>query len=53
MKFVGLDDQPTAHRREVVLRHSGSTVFRPFEMTGAQACGLLEDLAHLERRAAA
>lgn len=53
MKLVGLEDQPTARRREVVLRHSGSMVFAPLEMTGAQACALLEDLAHMERRAAA
>lgn len=53
MKLVGLEDQPTARRRELVLRHSGSPVFAPLEMTGAQACALLEDLAQLERRAAA
>lgn len=52
MKLVGIDDQLTARRREAVLRHSGSAVFSPFSMSGAQACALLEDLAQLERRAA-
>lgn len=53
MKLVGLDDQPTARRRELVLRHSGSPVFSPLVMTGAQATALLQDLAQVERRAAA
>jgi hypothetical protein len=52
MKLVGLDDQPTGRRWKLVLRHAGSTVFAPLEMTGAQASALLEDLAHEERRAA-
>jgi hypothetical protein len=52
MKLVGLDDQTTAKRRALVLRHSGSSVFAPLQMTGAQATALLEDIADAERRAA-
>lgn len=52
MKLVGLDDQPTAKRRALVMRHSGRAVFEPTQMTGAQAAALLDDLARQERRAA-
>jgi Sensors of blue-light using FAD len=52
MKLVGLDDQPTAKRRALIMRHSGRAVFDPLDMTGAQATAFLEELAHLERRAA-
>lgn len=52
MKLVGLDDDATAKRRALVLRHSGSKQFLPLQMTGAQATALLEDLADAERRAA-
>jgi hypothetical protein len=52
MKLVGLDDQPTTRRRELVLRHAGSPVFTPLTYTGAQAVAILEDLALLERRVA-
>ncbi|AMW05849.1 BLUF domain-containing protein [Gemmatimonas phototrophica] len=52
MKLVGLDDQPTANRRALVLRHSGRADFEPLEMSGAQAFAFLEELALVERRAA-
>ena len=52
MKFVGLDDEATAHRRGLVLRHSGTAEFRPIQMSGAQASALLFDLSHEFRLAA-
>lgn len=52
MKFVGIDDPATAHRRELVLRHSGTSNFTPLEMTGGQASALLYDLSHEFRIAA-
>jgi len=52
MKFVGLDDEATAHRRGLVLRHSGTSQFTPLQMTGTQASALLFDLAHEFRVAA-
>lgn len=52
MKLVGLEDQPTAFRRALVLRHSGSTRFLPLQMTGSQASALLQALAHATRQAA-
>jgi hypothetical protein len=52
MKLVGLDDPATAHRRDLVLRHSGTSHFAPIRMTGAQASALLFDLSHEFRIAA-
>lgn len=52
MKLVGLDDHTTAFRRAIVLRHSGSSVFAPLQMSGAQASALLQALAHATRQAA-
>ena len=49
MKYVGWDDQPTARRRELLLRHSGSSEFDPRRMTGQQAWEFLRDLAAMER----
>jgi len=53
MKLIGWDDVPTASRRALLLRHSGSTAFDPRQMSGPQAIGFLRDLADSERRAAA
>jgi len=53
MKLIGWDDVPTASRRALLLRHSGSTAFDPRQMRGPQAIGFLRDLAASERRAAA
>jgi len=52
MKFVGIDDPATAHRRDLVLRHSGTADFTPLRMTGGQASALLYDLSHEFRIAA-
>lgn len=45
MKLIGLDDQPTAHRRALVLRHCGQAEFSPLEMNGEEASALLVALA--------
>jgi len=52
MKYVGLDDPATEHRRDLVLRHSGTSQFSPIRMSGAQASALLFDLSHEFRIAA-
>ena len=52
MKLVGLDDQPSAFRRALVMKYSGSPTFDPMHLTGSQASSLLEALAHATRRAA-
>jgi Sensors of blue-light using FAD len=52
MKLVGLDDQPTAFRRALVMKYSGSHAFDPLHLTGSQASALLEALAHATRQAA-
>jgi len=52
MKLVGLDDQPTAFRRALILKYSGSSTFEPLRMAGAQASALLEALANATRKAA-
>ena len=53
MKLIGWEDAPTAQRRALLLRHSGSATFDPNGMSGEQVLGFLEDLAELERRKAA
>jgi len=49
MKLVGLDDLPTARRRELLLRHAGRRRFNPYGMTSGQALGFLQELAESER----
>jgi hypothetical protein len=53
MMLIGWDDQPTAHRRSLVLRYSGSAEFIPKHMTSAQATNFLRALADHERLHAA
>jgi hypothetical protein len=53
MKLIGWDDAPTAQRRALVLRHSGTKRFEPKQMSGAQALEFLAALAEMERQTAA
>lgn len=52
IKLVGLEDLPTARRRQLLLRHAGSQHFDPYHLTADQATGFLRDLARHERREA-
>jgi hypothetical protein len=51
MKLIGADDAPTAARRELLIRHTGSPLFDPHAMTGAVAVAFLCELAEMERHA--
>lgn len=49
MKIVDWNDAVTATRQTVLLKHSGSRVFDPAQMSGSQAAAFLRDLAAMER----
>lgn len=53
MKYVGWDDVATAHRRALLLRHSGSDLFDPRRLSGQQSLNFLKDLATSELRSSA
>jgi len=49
MKIVDWNDAITAARQTVVLKHSGSRIFDPVNMSGPQAAGFLREVAEMER----
>ncbi len=49
MKIVDWSDAETAARRTALLKHSGSNMFDPSQMTASQAVAFLQDLAAAER----
>ena len=50
MKIVDWNDAVTAARQTVLLKHSGSRLFDPVQMSGQQAAAFLRDLAEMERQ---
>ena len=50
MKIVDWNDAITAARQTVLLKHSGSRLFDPAQMSGQQAAAFLRDLAEMERQ---
>jgi hypothetical protein len=50
MKVVDWNDAVTAARQTVLLKHSGSRLFNPAQMSGQQAAAFLRDLAEMERQ---
>jgi hypothetical protein len=52
MKVVDWNDAVTAARQTVLLKHSGSRLFDPAQMSGQQAAAFLRDLADMERQLA-
>ena len=50
MKIVDWNDAVTAARQTVLLKHSGSRLFDPAQMSGQQAAAFLRDLAEMERQ---